>query len=141
VRRVGARSSGPERAGNRGRRVCSLVNLVHCHYARGRANPARTRSASKVLHDSSTLHGLPEVHDRLSASRGRVFASSKQVANSESLVIRLAKNLHPPANRTGRVGSLVGVFRYGVPDGAPAICHENAKNDEAVRSIAGSTVE
>ena len=30
---------------------------------------------------------------------------------------------------------------HGVPDGAPAICHENARNEEAVRSIAGSTVE
>ena len=38
-------------------------------------------------------------------------------------------------------GLIVRVFRYGVPDGAPAICHENARNDEAVRSIAGSTVE
>jgi hypothetical protein len=30
---------------------------------------------------------------------------------------------------------------YGVPDGAPAISHENPRNDDAVRSIAGSTVE
>jgi hypothetical protein len=30
---------------------------------------------------------------------------------------------------------------YGVPLGAPAICHEKARNDDAVRSIAGSTVE
>jgi len=30
---------------------------------------------------------------------------------------------------------------YGVPDGDPAICQANAKGDEAVRSIAGSTVE
>jgi hypothetical protein len=30
---------------------------------------------------------------------------------------------------------------YGVPEGAPAICHENAKKDDAVKSIAGSTVE
>lgn len=30
---------------------------------------------------------------------------------------------------------------YGVPVGAPAICQENARKDEAVRSIAGSTVE
>jgi hypothetical protein len=30
---------------------------------------------------------------------------------------------------------------YGVPEGAPAICHEKARNEDAVRSIAGSTVE
>ena len=30
---------------------------------------------------------------------------------------------------------------YGVPDGAPANCHANASGDDAVRSIAGSTVE
>ena len=30
---------------------------------------------------------------------------------------------------------------YGVPLGPPAICHEKARNDDAVRSIAGSTVE
>ena len=30
---------------------------------------------------------------------------------------------------------------YGVPEGAPAICHENARNEDAVKSIAGSTVE
>ena len=30
---------------------------------------------------------------------------------------------------------------HGVPDGDPAICQANAKGDEAVRSIAGSTVE
>src|SRR5947199_5518307 len=30
---------------------------------------------------------------------------------------------------------------YGVPLGAPAICQEKARNDDAVRSIAGSTVE
>jgi hypothetical protein len=30
---------------------------------------------------------------------------------------------------------------YGVPEGIPAICHENARNDDAVKSIAGSTVE
>src|SRR5437660_7012260 len=33
------------------------------------------------------------------------------------------------------------VTRYGVPAGDPAICHENAKNEDAVRSMAGSTVE
>ena len=33
------------------------------------------------------------------------------------------------------------VVSYGVPDGAPAICQANASGDEAVRSIAGSTVE
>ncbi len=32
-------------------------------------------------------------------------------------------------------------FSYGVPDGVPAISHENPRNDDAVRSIAGSTVE
>src|SRR5258708_28180667 len=31
--------------------------------------------------------------------------------------------------------------RYGVPEGAPAISHENPRNDDAVRSMAGSTVE
>src|SRR6478736_2419684 len=36
---------------------------------------------------------------------------------------------------------LAGELRYGVPAGAPAICHENARNDDAVRSMAGSTVE
>jgi hypothetical protein len=30
---------------------------------------------------------------------------------------------------------------YGVPDGPPAICQANASGDDAVRSIAGSTVE
>jgi hypothetical protein len=30
---------------------------------------------------------------------------------------------------------------YGVPDGAPAISHENPRNEDAVRSMAGSTVE
>lgn len=30
---------------------------------------------------------------------------------------------------------------YGVPEGAPATTHENASGDEAVRSMAGSTVE
>lgn len=30
---------------------------------------------------------------------------------------------------------------YGVPAGAPAICHEKARNEDAVRSMAGSTVE
>ena len=30
---------------------------------------------------------------------------------------------------------------YGVPEGAPAICQENARNEEAVKSMAGSTVE
>jgi hypothetical protein len=30
---------------------------------------------------------------------------------------------------------------YGVPDGAPAMSHENARNEDEVRSIAGSTVE
>jgi hypothetical protein len=29
----------------------------------------------------------------------------------------------------------------GVPDGAPAITHESARNEDAVRSMAGSTVE
>jgi predicted component of type VI protein secretion system len=33
------------------------------------------------------------------------------------------------------------VINYGVPEGAPAICHENAKKEDAVKSIAGSTVE
>jgi hypothetical protein len=29
---------------------------------------------------------------------------------------------------------------YGVPEGAPAICQENARKEDAVKSIAGSTV-
>jgi hypothetical protein len=33
------------------------------------------------------------------------------------------------------------LYDYGVPEGAPAICHENAKKDDAVKSIAGSAVE
>ena len=32
-------------------------------------------------------------------------------------------------------------FNYGVPDGDPATCHAKPRNDEAVKSIAGSTVE
>lgn len=41
------------------------------------------------------------------------------------------------------LGFAVSVRRcdYGVPDGAPAITHENARNEEAVKSMAGSTVE
>ena len=30
---------------------------------------------------------------------------------------------------------------YGVPEGAPATCQAKARNDEADKSIAGSTVE
>jgi hypothetical protein len=33
------------------------------------------------------------------------------------------------------------VISQGVPEGAPAICHENARKEDAVKSIAGSTVE
>ena len=29
----------------------------------------------------------------------------------------------------------------GIPDGTPAICQANARNEEAVKSMAGSTVE
>jgi len=29
---------------------------------------------------------------------------------------------------------------YGVPDGAPATCHEKATGEDALRSVAGSTV-
>ena len=32
-------------------------------------------------------------------------------------------------------------LNYGVPDGDPATCHAKPRNDEAVKSIAGSTVE
>jgi len=38
-------------------------------------------------------------------------------------------------------GTGMGDGRYGVPEGAPAICHANAKGEDAVKSIAGSTVE
>ena len=43
----------------------------------------------------------------------------------------------------GQRGSFELRYRrfYGVPDGAPAICQENAMNEEAVKSMAGSTVE
>ena len=40
------------------------------------------------------------------------------------------------------LNGIFGRHRYqGVPEGPPAITHENARNEEAVRSIAGSTVE
>ena len=32
-------------------------------------------------------------------------------------------------------------FLYGVPEGVPATCQANPKNDDAVKSMAGSTVE
>src|SRR5437660_10631811 len=33
------------------------------------------------------------------------------------------------------------ILRYGVPDGAPAICQAKASGEDAVKSMAGSTVE
>jgi len=45
-----------------------------------------------------------------------------------------------PRRKRADLGSKQGCS-YGVPEGAPAICQENARNEEAVKSIAGSTVE
>jgi hypothetical protein len=50
----------------------------------------------------------------------------------------------PPATHFDRRNKSAGdriIYLYGVPEGAPAICHANASGDEAVKSIAGSTVE
>lgn len=52
----------------------------------------------------------------------------------------------PVTADTEAYGTQMGIPRndrpnYGVPEGAPAICHEKARNEDAVRSMAGSTVE
>src|SRR5438270_2195969 len=59
---------------------------------------------------------------------------------------RLGFGPHEQANGEGKEAPHKRSLRdqreyYGVPDGAPAICHEKAKNDDAVKSMAGSTVE
>jgi len=43
----------------------------------------------------------------------------------------------------GKKGSAVmrSPLNYGVPDGDPATCHAKPRNDDAVKSMAGSTVE
>ena len=69
------------------------------------------------------------------------------VAGSDRVYIRLSSLQFPspetrakPRRKRADFESKPG-YSYGVPDGAPAICQENARNEEAVKSIAGSTVE
>lgn len=70
----------------------------------------------------------------------RWLRSQKQRKQSRFLGFRRGGSLIRPCGSKIRAYVSRG-DSYGVPDGAPATCQEKARNEDAVRSIAGSTVE
>src|SRR4051794_17355830 len=108
----------------------STVNLYRS--LRVRANLEQNKS-------SENNPSYPSSHKFLRVTTASVPKKSRRGAPPFSRLLREGGEFDfRDENSPGKKKSNSG---YGVPEGIPAICHENARNDDAVKSIAGSTVE
>ena len=81
---------------------------------------------NNIPNDIKTLPG-----DGKGSNRWRWIQRSRECS------LRVEPRHEPPRSKAPAVDKAF----YGVPEGAPAICQENARNEDAVKSMAGSTVE
>jgi hypothetical protein len=83
------------------------------------------------------LGGSPQV---LHKGEHLDVTGGEQISQISTAATGRGRATPPFRERREKSGAAAFLHSYGVPVGAPAICHANARKDDAVRSIAGSTV-